>query len=91
MLASKRRGKNRGDVHSVARIPSGAVQIPGDPLQHPAVRQLRCMAELPGLRDEFLIEPPGRIYAQPLLEWKAQNVRRHKGISSDQVDGDYAK
>ena len=33
----------------------------------------------------------GRIYAQPLLEWKAQNVRRHKGISSDQVDGDYAK
>ena len=25
----------------------------------------------------------GRIHSQPLLEWKAQNVWRHKGILSD--------
>ena len=32
-----------------------------------------------------------RIQAQPLLEWKAQNVRRHKGLLSDQVEGDHRK
>ena len=29
------------------------------------------------------------IQAQPLLEWKAQNVRRHKALLSDQVEGDH--
>ena len=33
----------------------------------------------------------GRIQAQPLLEWKAQNVRRHKGLSSDRVDGEHTE
>ncbi|MCY4529260.1 MAG: nucleotidyl transferase AbiEii/AbiGii toxin family protein [Chloroflexi bacterium] len=32
-----------------------------------------------------------RIQAQPLLEWKAQNVRRHRGISSGRVDGDHTE
>ena len=32
-----------------------------------------------------------RIQAQPLLAWKAQNVRRHKGILTDHTDGDYAR
>ena len=32
-----------------------------------------------------------RIQAQPLLEWKAQNVRRHRGISSVRVDGDHTE
>ncbi len=36
-------------------------------------------------------ELKNRIQAQPLLEWKAQNVRRHKGLLSDQVEGDHRK
>ena len=38
-----------------------------------------------GKIDATLLTPDGllqkRIQAQPLLEWKAQNVRRHKGTS----------
>ncbi len=32
-----------------------------------------------------------RIQGQPLLEWKAQNVRRHKGLLSDHADGGLTK
>ena len=32
-----------------------------------------------------------RIQGQPLLEWKAQNVRRHKGLLSDRADGGLTK
>ena len=32
-----------------------------------------------------------RIQGQPLLKWKAQNVRRHKGLLSDHADGDLTK
>ncbi len=32
-----------------------------------------------------------RIQSQPLLEWKAKNVRRHKGLLSDHADGGHTE
>ena len=32
-----------------------------------------------------------RIQSQPLLEWKAKNVRRHKGLLSHHADGGLTK